>query len=338
MRKLYLLTILMVTIIPCFAKVSLELASDFTYDSNIYQLSDYDMDRYKNSEPTLSYINSADDVIWGSSLKLQYQTRWNNIRIRPSFKASANRFLDNVDKSNANGLATLALMHRFADLNLSYGYYPDNYLRKYKDKDGTGLYEKFQYDKNLYKADSYINLMKHESLYLYLKYEQYDYNKYFTEYDGNATTTGIGWRHTNPQLTFNGTYYYRQFDEKKNTDLSGESADAAYESNIYDFGLTWKNWKPLIGSHVVNIRPSFSVSWEDRYYEGTDAFHNGRQDAIVDIVAGVTVPVQKNLDISLDFSHTMRNVSSNSLSVPRYKDYKETTVSAGFSYSIDLMR
>lgn len=338
MKSSLLFLILLALIIPLQARLTLDFASNFSYDTNVFQLSDYDMDRYEDGETTLSYIESTDDIIWDSSLKMQYQYRWNSLRIRPMVKAAASRYLSNQDKSNANLLGTLTLMHPKADLNLSYGYYPDNYLRKYKDKDGTELYEKFQYDKNMLKADAYLDVTRHESLYLYFKSEDYFYNRYFTEYDGTATTLGLGWRHSIPQFTLSGTYFYRDFESNAGTDFTDDSGDAAYESNIYDIGITWKNWKPMIASNPVNIRPSFSLSWEDRYYQGTDTFHNGRQDAMLNIGAGLLVPVHKNLDISLDLSHTVRNVSSNSLSVPRYKEYKESSISLGFSYTIDLLR
>jgi hypothetical protein len=339
MRKAILAAILsFMIIIPIHAKLSLVLSSDLSYNSNVFQLSPYDMDRYKDGEPTLSYIETADDLIWGTSLKLQYQYNWNNFKFRPYVKASANRFLSNVDKSNENILGSMTILHSLGELNLTGGYYPDNYLRKYKDKDGTGLYEKFTYDKNLYKADAYINVMKHESLYLYAKYEQYYYNKFFTEYDGNATTEGIGWRHSNSQFSFEGTYLFRKLVGESDTDVNVDQGDAAYESNIYSFGMTWKNWKPQIGSSNINIRPSVGITLEDRYYQGSDSFHSGRKDSIIDLSTGLSILVKKNLDISLDFSHTMRNVSSDILSVPRYKEYTEDTISAGFSYSINLMQ
>ncbi len=341
MKSAILAILILLIFIPIHARLSLVLSSDFTYDSNVFQLSPYDSDRFQDGEPTLSYIESKDDVIWGSSLKMQYQYNINHLKIRPSIKVAANRFMSNVDKSNENILGTMTILHSSSELNLAYGYYPDNYLRKYNYKDNgqyTGIYEKFTYDKNLYKADAYLSVMKHESLYLYLKSEPYYYNKFFTEYDGTATTTGLGWKHSNPQVSFDAIYFFRIFDCDTNTDASGVTGDASYESNIYAFSIMWKNWKPQISSHQMNLRPSIKLNLEDRYYQGNDTNHSGRKDTIIDLGAGLLVPVQKNLDFSLDFSHTMRNISSNVLSVPKYKEYTEDTISVGFSYSINLMR
>jgi hypothetical protein len=325
-------------ILPLQGRLTLSLASNLNYDSNVFQLSPYDLNRYDAGNSDFAYIKSPDDIIWSSSLRMQYQYRWNQFRFRPYVKVAANRFLLNVDKSNVNYLGNLSILNPKGNIELAYGYYPDNYLRKYNDKDGTGLPEKFTYDKNLYKADATIPLMKHESLYFYLKYEQYYYNKYFTEYNGHALTPGIGWKHSSPQFSFDGTYYYRKLTGDSEIDYSIDTADAAYESNIYAVGMTWKNWKPILASKIINIRPSIGITLENRYYQGSNKFHAGRNDTIIDLTAGLSIPVQKNLDISLDFSHTMRNVSSTYLSVPRYKEYTEDSISAGFSYSFDLMQ
>jgi hypothetical protein len=56
------------------------------------------------------------------------------------------------------------------------------------DKNGTEEYEKFQYEKDMYKLSFSYPISKHHTPKLYIKYENYCHNKYFVEYDGTALT------------------------------------------------------------------------------------------------------------------------------------------------------
>jgi hypothetical protein len=336
-RLLLIWLVLCITAVALQAATALTFSSDFVYDGNVFQLSDYDLQRFDNGEGNLQFIKTTDDMIWQTSARAENSFKLNNIGVTPSFKVAGYLYGSNTDKSNYSVLGNVALRLQKNILNLSAGYYPDNYLRQYADNDGTGGYEKFAYDKNLFKADLTLPVIDKNRLYLYAKLEQYYYNEFFTEFDGNATTYGLGWKYSGKMTAVDAAYFYRNFDNDA-TSETVDAGDAAYESNIYDISVSWRHIRPLIGLRYVPIVPTLSLNLEDRYYQGVESLHSGRHDSIYNVGISTTASMTKNLDIRLDFSRTLRNVSSNSLSAARYKEYTENTFLIGFGYKWSILR
>lgn len=338
MKKCFFLSLLLCLPLLSFAgNFSLQTGTDATYTDNAFQLSDHDLDRFDDDNSALSYIETSDDFILKPYLKAMYDTKWAGLQISPSMKGQWQQYCSNTDKSKYYLLSSIDFSKKQWDLNLTYGYYPNNYLRQYKDTDGTGSLEKYEYDKNLYKAEVGYSPITKIKLMGYYKYEQYYYNEYWKEYDGDATTIGAGVRFSLPAWYLTGWYYYRDLTTDGTPSSSAEeaSSDASYESNLYSFTLQAKK---IYLNKKQAIRPTFSFDIDQRYYQGNDSFHAGREDMTYTLGAGVTYYVTRNLDISLDYSHLFRNVSSDNSTVALYKEYTENQITVGANYQMSFSK
>jgi hypothetical protein len=215
---------------------------------------------------------------------------------------------------------------------LLYGYYPYIYVRDYVDSDGTGELEKYSYERNLYRGDANLRLTRASTLRLHARYEDYYYNEFWTQFDGNAITYGIGFRQSFPVFTLSGMYYYRIFDN----DYEGDPLynDSSYESNKYDVGISLKHM-PLNESKKdgVTWRPSLNISYEERFYQGLDSWYGGRIDKMYNTSAGIDFALTKKWNLSLDYSHIFRNVDSPNQSVLRLKEYTDNRLGTSVRYN-----
>jgi hypothetical protein len=216
-------------------------------------------------------------------------------------------------------------------VNAYYGYYPHNYLRTY-DEDYT-------YDKNMYKLDGSYRIFRKDWVQLYGKYEQYCHNKYYTKYDGDAITTGIGWRHSFQTFYLKAMYYYRTYncDGETNLDEGGEESSADYDADIFE--LNFNNKKVEIARNRY-IRPYINFSFEHRCYQTndyTDDTHAGREDKKYNVAFGSEFLLWKDIELTAEYNHVYRKVSSSvNSNLPNKKDYIANELSLGVRYSFSL--
>jgi hypothetical protein len=135
------------------AQVSGTVEVGAVYTDNAFQLSDYDLERNENNHADLKFVDSADDVVLNTKLTGFYKTHWRWWQIQPSLQINAYQHILNTDKQRFEALAGIKVSRKYGELGLSYGYYPENYIRYYKDTDGSGEQEKYSYEKNLYRAE-----------------------------------------------------------------------------------------------------------------------------------------------------------------------------------------
>lgn len=132
--------------------MEVSISTGITYSDNVFHLSDYDINRWKQGHPNLDFVNTTDDLTLmskGSCLSFRYQW-WKFI---PSVTAKVSQNISNPDKqapryTNALPGGTLLL-----EFYCPYGYYPYIYVCNYIDSDGTGESEKYSYERNLYRGD-----------------------------------------------------------------------------------------------------------------------------------------------------------------------------------------
>ncbi|MBW6515366.1 MAG: hypothetical protein K0B81_01960 [Candidatus Cloacimonetes bacterium] len=320
----------------------------FGYNDNIFSLSDYDRDRFDDGEQILSFIETADDLIINPSLRLRYPINFGELTVEPYINANYYQYLSNSDKSNFSILTALFNSYQGFNLNLYYGYYGDLYARDYRYRDPETSepidYEKFEYEKNLYRLYSYFSLTRYDTPLLYYQIEEYFYNEFFTEYDGVATTYGLGWRRSFPTFYLRFFYYYRQFEPSNvsyNIDevvISDHITDPAYESNIYD--LQFRNKRiNLINNY--DFRPYFGFRVENRYYQTelpveVAPFQSTREEKRYRINLGCDLYLVRNLNIILDYKHYLRDVHSENPNVAKYKDYRQNVFSIDFAYTVNF--
>ena len=324
--------------------LELTIGASFGYNDNIFSLSDYDMDRFEAGNPIFDFVETADDLIINPSMRARYPIFSGDFTFTPYINANYYQYLNNTDKSNYSILSGLFNRYKDFNLNLYYGYYGDLYARDYIDREGTDEYEKFEYEKNLYRIYSYFSLTRYDTPLLYFQIEDYFYNQFFTEYDGRATTYGIGWRRSFPSFYLRLFYYYREFLPENVHYVLDEVAiddritDPEYESNIYDIQFRNKR-SNLFGDY--DFRPYFGLRIENRYYKTmlpvqVAPFQSSREENRYRITLGCEFYLVKNLNIILDFKHYIRNTSSEYENLPRYKDYRQNVFSLDFEYTFNF--
>jgi len=333
--------------------LSFTLESSFSYDNNVYELSDEDLTDYDEGLQDFNYIDTSDDLTCTNSLRLRYGIEKKKHEFFFSFTPEYSYYTSNPDKSAFSFLASAGLISKINDVTLSYGYYPDNYLRKYTDNDGTDVLEKYDYEKSLYKLSGNLRFLKNSYFLYYSKYEQYYYNKFFTEYDGDAYTLGAGYKHSFNSFYLELMYYYKNMETDNHisdaSDVTDWSKmenfrDASYESNI--LSVSFLNKKVGLGKKV-SIRPYLTYDIEMRYYNtdlpvsyyedvdthyDIDQIHSSRKDEIYDLTLGTEAILKDNFNITLDYKHTYRKVSSDNKDLAEIKDYQRDRVTLGFKY------
>jgi hypothetical protein len=237
----------------------------------------------------------------------------------------------NTDKQRFEALAGIKVSRKYGELGLSYGYYPENYIRYYKDTDGSGEQEKYSYEKNLYRAELKVKPLSKTTLSLDYRFEDYFYNKYFTEFDGDITTWTVGLQQSFPTFYLDASYGFREYQTEKGKEFDNPE-DASYESDIYSFGIMIK--KMPIDSRYPNIywRPNLDLRFEERYYQGSDNWHSARTDNINRTDTSLMFYFGEQWNINLDYSHIFRNVDAPYSSVRKYKEYSENRFGVSVKY------
>lgn len=329
MKRLLIITITLLSLVTLWAEISLTFTNKSTYSDNVFQLSDEDLDSH-DAGTEFTYIETSDDLINSSRLSIYSRNQVGNTRYDFYVRGTYDAYLKNTDKSKASISTGLGINTRTLDASIMYGFYPGSYVRKYRDKDGTENYEKFEYDKNLYKINAEYRFTRKAYLLGYLKFEQYYHNEYFTEYDGDAITPGIGLKYSFSELYLEGWYYYRSYETHDEIIPDDEISDQSYESNIYSAQIKMKK----IRTSKFEYRPVFDFRYEKRYYDGWDKYHNGREDDTITINPWVKFYLTDYLNITLDYTSKIRNVSSESQSVVDSKSYQENQMSISFEVPI----
>ncbi len=338
-----LITLLSIGLVPLFADFDVSVRSDFEYSDNVFQLSDYDKDRFDDGDTKFDYIESRDDFIMRPELNFGYKYDGKGFTLEPSVSGTYNYYYQNTDKSNYSALVKLISdIPLTKDFRLTlaayYGYYPDNWLRDYLD-DETDRYQKFEYDKNLYKFAPYLKMWRKLYVMPYFKYEEYFHNEYFTEYDGDATTMGLGFKYTFSTFYFQAYYHFRNYECDGDAGIAvdaDDAGDASYESNIYY--IEFENKKVAISRHRY-IRPFFSLMYEERYYqtEKYDKFHSGREDVKYTIKFGSDFYLFDDVEFKLTYTHIFRDAESDNYEdIGKYKEYQEDRFTLGVQYNFDL--
>ena len=340
--KFLLITFLLFSSIHILsAKPTINLKLTTEYDSNVFNFTDSEKNRFEDGL-AFSYIESSDDLIQKLDFRISDTFNYQNVFFSPYIKSVYTAYLNNNDKNSwtlLTGINSRVNKFRF---NGTYGYYPNNYLRKYRDTDGTNKYEKFEYEKMSWRFTASYLHSNYIRPVLYFKYEYYHYNQYFTEYDGAAITPGFGWRFIFDLANVELFYYYRTYnpesDHKDIQYIIDNVKDASYDSNIYELKIRSKRYY----STLLDYRFYTGFRYEDRYFQSQipiaiNPFHASRNDRISTFNIGSDMWLAKNLNFNLDLKYRFRNVNSNYEPVVNLKEYQKYQISTTIEWAFDLI-
>ncbi len=301
------------------------------YSDNVFQLSENDLDRFDEHDPALDFAETTDDLSLKANVDLAYPISYKWWTFTPSVSATFTQYVKNQEKSKRDALLRMRVDRHYWNFTALYGYYPDTYVRNYSDSDGNGDSEQYSYERDLIRADLNLKPLKNTTIRFSGRYENYLYNQYFTEFDADATTWGLGIRHNFPVFTLQADYYFRVLDNR--TDQGFQHDDASYESNKYS-GLI-RIRKMLLDDAKPKgpvWQPALELSYEERFFQGLDDWYGGRIDQIYTTTASLDFKLNKNWNINLDYSHVFRNIDSPSAAVRRAKEFSENRLSAAVKY------
>ncbi|HOY85100.1 MAG TPA: hypothetical protein PLQ80_07370 [Candidatus Syntrophosphaera sp.] len=311
------------------AQLDIGVSLGTTYSDNVFQLSEYDLGRWDHSHPNLNYVNTTDDLSIKARFDLAWPIRYQWWKIIPSVTATVSQNVSNPDKQRQDALFRLRVERYYWNFTALYGYYPENYVRSYVDTDGTQNLEKYSYARNLYRGDLNLKPFKNTTIQLHGRYEQYYYNQYFTEYDANATTLGLGARYAFPAFSLGANYRYRVYDNHRHDAEDGSYASNRYSGNIRLKSTPLNNDKP----DSPTFYPELTLSYEERFFQSLDPWYGGRADFIYNTSAAFNFDFGPSWNLKLDYSHAYRNVESPVEEVCRAREYSENKVSATVKYS-----
>jgi hypothetical protein len=313
------------------AQIEGSVSLGLEYTDNLFQLSDYDMDRWKNDHANLRFADTTDDLKLSTRIDLAYPLHYRWWTFTPSVTAKINQNLSNTDKYRTDSLLRFRVDRYYWSLTTLYGYYPYIYYRHYTDTGATDELQKYSYERNLYRAELVVRPIKKLTTFGNIRYEDLYYNQYFTEADGDRLTTELGLRYSFPSFSAQGTYSYRIYDNTGYTALDED--DGSYDSNIYRGVLRLKAM-PISGESTKHQswQPYLELVREDRFYQGDSSWYGGREYHIYNTTAGLNIKLNPKWNLSLDYLHIFRNVESPNASVLRLKEFSENRLSASVEY------
>lgn len=298
-----------------------------TYSDNVFQLSENDLGRFDDDSPSLDFVETSDDLSLSTRIELAYPIHYRWWKFTPSVIGRISQNISNTDKYRRDVTVKLRVDRYYWNFTGQYANNPYIYFRDFKDTDGTGINENYSYSRNVYRADLAIKPVKNNTLKANFRVEDYFYNEYFTEADGQALTGGLDIVHSFPAFTLEAGYDYRNF---ANENLVDED-DSSYESNRYKGKIVLPKMLLSEGGRT-KWQPSLALAYEQRYYQGDGSWYGGRADLTYTLSTGFTVFFSPKLNLSLDYSHIFRNVLSDNQALLRAKEYGENRLGAELGY------
>jgi len=309
------------------AQVTGSISLGAVYFDNVFQLSEYDLDRFNDDHDNLSFAETSDDLNLSTKIDLGYPLNYRWWKFTPSIQAVYSQNVSNTDKYRTDAALRLRIDRYYWNALLQYGYNPHIYYRDFTDGDGSGDLENYSYSRNTYRLDLAVKALKKSTLKTNIRFEDYYYNEFFTEADGSALTGGAAIQHHFPAFTLEAGYDYREFTNDNQVD----NDDASYQSNIYKAGLLLPRM-PLNEKGKTLWQPQLGLNYEQRYYQGGGSWYGGRADYSYTLAAGFDLIFNPQLNLSLDYTHIFRNVESNNESLIRLKEYSENRLGLSARY------
>ncbi|MDY0150936.1 MAG: hypothetical protein RBS43_01530 [Candidatus Cloacimonas sp.] len=297
------------------------------YSDNVFQLSEHDYSRFDDNHNRLDFAETTDDVTMATRIELAYPLHYRWWKVTPSVIGSISQNVSNTDKYKRDAAFKLRVDRYYWSFTAQYAYNPYIYFRHFVDTDGTGVNEKYSYSRNTYRVDLALRPTRNATVKANVRSEDYCYNEYFTEADGQAVTVGCAASYRFPTFTLEAGYDYRDFSNENLVDQE----DASYASNIYKGKITMPKM-PLSDKGSTKWQPSLGLNYEQRFYQGGGSWYGGRADYTYTISSGFSLLFSPQLNLSLDYSHIFRNVLSDNVAVLTAKEYSENRLAATLKY------
>ncbi len=341
-----------------FQFMKIELGLGAIYNDNILKYSDYYLTKFLNNEDEGRFhINTSDGVVLDESVKVASTFRFFGKKktiLEGSF--SRQDYLNNKIKSwNQIDFGLQQYITNRLVVNLSYSYIPKYYVRHFRDEDWVDVYgyvpeafQPFEFSKNGYGFWIQNAFFKNKTskLRLSFDFEQYFYNKHFTEYDCYNLNYGLNVYQTiKKKLKLEAGYQFinsnaKGYDQPLETKDLSDDADASYKADEYSTAVKWA--LPNVFKRMHSIAADFSYRrscFTTKHYLELDRLHAGRVDDLYKLGINYEMRLSEPLTVSVYYkwckldSDTRATVNKEYMS--QEKDYTQQQIGLNFTYSFN---
>jgi hypothetical protein len=314
--------------------VSFDARLDVTYDDNVINYSDDDLDLYEGDPQDSKFaIDSKDDFAFIPSISARVKgnfikghTAW----LEPSFRYYY------YARNDIRRYARLGVIGRHyvgpgTYGEVEYAFLPDYYYRNqyYVDESGSGSYIEANFSKHYLKFEIGKDLTSTFKADISYRYRNKTFNEEFSERD--LTTNGIRvdgiWRATR-SFKFWG-YYGLEGAKAKGADIEDLNVrDVSYDA--WDVTVGVRHYSSILG----RLRPEFVSTFKYRQikYQTTkylDDYRFGRKDNNYYIRIGVAGRLPGRVRLEIDYNFVAKRTSLLELSVEDLLDYDSNSVTFG---------
>lgn len=338
-----------------FQFLKIELGLGTIYNDNILKYSDYYLAKFLNNEDEGRFhINTSDGLVLDQSIKITPTFKFfgkNKTVLEGNFNQQS-YINNNIKTWNKISFDLQQYITRKLIINLSYSYLPRFYVRHYRDDDWVDIYgyapetfQPFQFAKNEYGfwiQNSFFK-KKNTRLRLSIDYEQYFYNKHFTEYDCNNMNYTISfYQFITNKLKFETDYQFvvsnaKGYDDFQETKDLSDDADASYKADEYSGAIEWS--LPMFYKKPHNLGVDFVYKrscFTSKHYLEIDRMHAGRVDDRYKIGINYEVRLSRPLTVSGFYKWCKQDsdtrAEENKELVSQERDYTQQQFGLTFTY------
>ncbi len=327
--------------------VNVELKYSPTYDSNVLDLSDNDIDRFETHNLNfITDVETYDDFIQNVGVKVSsYSPRWIGNR-RGFISYSLGYSLHTKNSFNDRAIHSLYASHDLAkglDVIGSYLLIPQRYFRDFYDKDYKEVFaSNFMYELGgfgLKYTPSFAKKFTFSG-----RYEIFNvfYNSYFTEYDvdGYGVRFDVRYklnRRTSATMILKRRWadnfgYVNGYDVAIEEGVDTEYGDGSYGEEWFEFILKHRTKKIMDRRWNLNL----NLRLRHRFYTSDlplidDPYHRGREHMLNRVLFKVDTKIVKGLSGGPSVTYEWRKTESPTEAVPIVKDYN------GIKYGFELV-
>jgi len=344
MRRLGLITTLLAAAQPLMGmtigagNAAFNASWMLSYDSNLLRYSDRDEDRFRNRAETYpSPIASLDDVRLDWRFSTEYRIElWKNRTLRLRGIANfANHYKVPLKNLGWVSFGLRQDLSRKWTSALNYFYEPKFYIRNYTDIH-TDSRQRCEFALNQGSLQLTYRPRWLWEISGICKIKDYQYNKYFTEYDGRLWELGSEAVVRPKQWRMAVELNYGMFDNSGYSPSSllyqvvyGEDSEVG-QSDYEETSLVWSVQRKI---DALGYETTWKLSGEHNYRVYTtglslrlDPMHSQRQDKAHLIEISPTLKYNSAVDFSLGYGWSVRRVSAPSPIVSQIKNYDRWTV------------
>lgn len=316
--------------------VSFDVRLDITYDDNVINYSDDDLDLYEGDPQASKFaIDSEDDFAFVPDLRMRIKgnlikghTAW----LEPSFRYYYYARND-VRRYSRLGVIGRHYVAPGTYAELEYAYLPDYYYRNqyYIDATGTGNYLEANFSKHYLKFEIGRDLTKTIKADISYRYQYKAFNEEFSERDLNTNGIRIDgiWRATS-RFKFWG-YYGLERAKARGADTENLNVkDVSYDA--WDMTLGVRYYSTVLRS----LRPEVVATFKFREikYQTTkyiDVYRFGRTDHNYYVRTGLAGRLPAKVRMEIDYNFIAKRVDLLDTSKEGQLEYESNSVTFGLS-------